>query len=85
MKENNETADGSKVLGFTFDNINVQTETAACTAVVDEYKKGLKCGSIDVDKNLPEFLQKLKDAGIDTIIAEKQKQLDQWLKDNGVQ
>mgnify|MGYP002518857977 CR=1 FL=1 len=85
LKENNETADVSKVLGFTFDNSNVQTETAACTAVVDEYKKGLKCGSIDVDKNLPEFLQKLKDAGIDTIIAEKQKQLDQWLKDNGVQ
>lgn len=85
LKENNESADVSKTLGFNFDNSEVQTETAACSAVVDEYKKGLKSGSIDVDKYLPEFLEKLRDAGINTIIQNKQKQLDQWMADNAVQ
>lgn len=85
LKENNETADVAKVLGFVFDNSSVQTETAACTAVIDEYKNGLRSGSIDVDKNLPEFLKKLEDAGINTIIEEKQRQLDQWAADNHIQ
>lgn len=80
LKENNEKSDVSKVLGFAFDNSNVQTEIAACSAVVDEYKKGFKSGSIDVDKNLPEFLNKLKDAGIDRIMDEEQEQLNEWLK-----
>jgi len=37
---------------------------------------------VDVDSVLPEFRQALKDAGIDKVIAEKQRQLDEWLAGN---
>ena len=35
-------------------------------------------GTIDPAKKLPEFIEKLKAAGIEKVIAEKQKQLDAW-------
>ena len=33
----------------------------------------------DIETTLPEFQEQLKSAGIDEIIAEKQRQLDEWL------
>ncbi|MDQ6420182.1 DUF3502 domain-containing protein [Paenibacillus sp. LHD-117] len=42
-------------------------------------------GTLDPEKNLPDFISKLKAAGIDKVIAEKQKQLDEWAKVNNVQ
>ena len=41
-----------------------------------------RCGSLDPETELPKFQQSLKDAGIDEIIAEKQKQLDAWAAEN---
>ncbi|MBO9608448.1 MAG: DUF3502 domain-containing protein, partial [Paenibacillaceae bacterium] len=38
----------------------------------------LSIGAVDPDVELPKFLEKLKNAGADAIIAEKQKQLDAW-------
>lgn len=46
--------------------------------IVDQYRRGLESGVLDPDKELPAFLGKLQSAGIDKIIAEKQKQLDEW-------
>lgn len=74
----NKTATPSGALGFVFDAANVATEMAACTNVIDQYKNALMGGVIDPDEALPKFVQELKDAGIDNIIAEKQKQLDAW-------
>ena len=37
-------------------------------------------GFYDVDTYLPEFRQALKDAGVETVIAELQKQYDAWLE-----
>ena len=66
-------------MGFVFDDTNVVNEVTACTNVIQQYAYGLEVGAVDVDTVLPEFQQALKDAGIDTIIAEKQSQLDAWL------
>ncbi|URN95067.1 MAG: ABC transporter substrate-binding protein [Candidatus Pristimantibacillus lignocellulolyticus] len=82
--EFNETATPSKALGFIFDGTNVKTEYAAVSNVITEYKLPLETGSVDPAKILPQFIEKLKAAGIDKIVAEKQKQLDEWAKANGV-
>ncbi|RCW47498.1 ABC transporter substrate-binding protein [Paenibacillus prosopidis] len=83
MKEFNTIAIKSKALGFTFDSTSVKTEFAAVTNVMTQYRIALECGALDPDKSLPEFIKKLKDAGIDKIINEKQKQLDAWAATNG--
>jgi putative aldouronate transport system substrate-binding protein len=36
-------------------------------------------GSVDPEEYLPKAIEKFKEAGIDTIIAEAQKQLNEWL------
>ncbi|KQX45936.1 ABC transporter substrate-binding protein [Paenibacillus sp. Root444D2] len=80
----NKTALKSKALGFSFNAESVKAEVAACTAVLGEYGTPLNTGVLDVDKILPELLKKLEDAGINKIIQEKQKQLDEWAKENNV-
>ncbi|WP_337102589.1 ABC transporter substrate-binding protein [Paenibacillus sp. YIM B09110] len=79
LKEFNDNAIKSKALGFTFDSSSVKTEVAAVTNVVVQYRMALENGVLDPDIALPEFISKMKDAGIDKIIAEKQKQLDAWV------
>ena len=69
----------SKAFGYTFDISNVKTQAAAVSSVIGEYGPSLSCGVVDVDEKLPEFIQALKDAGIDDVIAENQKQFDAWL------
>ena len=48
-----------------------------------KYKNGLECGMLDPAETLPQMNQELKDAGLDTIIAEKQAQLHAWLAEQG--
>ena len=43
------------------------------------YHKARGCGALVPVTTLPQFNSELKDAGIDTIIEEKQAQLDAWL------
>ncbi|ALS28583.1 ABC transporter substrate-binding protein [Paenibacillus sp. 32O-W] len=79
----NKSATFSKALGFTFDAGPVKTEVAAVTNVNNQFKAGLESGTVDPSK-LDDFLSKLKSAGLDKIIAEKQKQLDEWAKANNI-
>ncbi|QAY65789.1 ABC transporter substrate-binding protein [Paenibacillus protaetiae] len=85
MSSFNNSAKHSKALGFGFDPTPVKTEYAAVTNVITQYKLPLETGSVDPAKVLPDFIAKLKSAGIDKIIAEKQKQLDAWAQANSVQ
>lgn len=82
MKAFNKAAKFSPALGFTFDANPVKTEIAAVTNVINQYKVGLESGSLD-PAVVPEFVSKLKAAGLDKIMAEKQKQLDAWAAANG--
>ncbi|WP_336772500.1 ABC transporter substrate-binding protein [Paenibacillus sp. MMO-58] len=84
-EEFNKAANRSKAMGFGFDPTPVKTEYAAVSNVITQYKMPLETGSVDPEKVLPEFISKLKAAGIDKIIAEKQKQLDAWARANSVQ
>ncbi|WP_152393242.1 ABC transporter substrate-binding protein [Paenibacillus guangzhouensis] len=83
-KEFNEQAVKSKAMGFTMDSESVKTEIAAVSNVLSQYYLVLETGAVDPDKELPKLIEKLKAAGIDKVIAEKQRQLDEWAKSEGV-
>ncbi|GAA3404535.1 ABC transporter substrate-binding protein [Paenibacillus hodogayensis] len=78
LKNFNNEATKSKALGFSFDTSPVKTEIAALMNVTSQYATSLETGSVDTKKVLPQFIEKLKIAGIDKVIAEKQKQLNAW-------
>lgn len=78
----NNSAISAKSLGFNFDNEPVKNEVAACISIWKEYMDGLLTGAVDPDITLPKAIEKFKAAGVDKIIAEKQRQLDAWVAKN---
>ncbi|MEV5026327.1 ABC transporter substrate-binding protein [Paenibacillus sp. LPE1-1-1.1] len=79
FKEFNQNAKVSPGLGFVFDSEPVKAEVGALANVIRQYQRALETGSVDVDKTLAEYEKKLKDAGVDKVVAEKQKQFDAFL------
>ncbi|KRE48820.1 ABC transporter substrate-binding protein [Paenibacillus sp. Soil522] len=79
FKEFNQNAKVSPGLGFVFDSEPVKAEVGALANVIRQYQRALETGSVDVDKILAEYEAKLKDAGVDKVVAEKQKQFDEFL------
>ncbi|MDI9521087.1 MAG: ABC transporter substrate-binding protein [Bacillota bacterium] len=65
-------------LGFALDEGPIMIELAAIRQVVAEYMEPLCKGLADPDTELPKFLDALEAAGVDTAIAEMQRQLDAW-------
>lgn len=82
--QQNEEATVSPFIGFKYDSAVVKTEEANTTALSGEYDTLLMTGSIDPEKKLPEYADRLKKAGIDKMIADIQTQFDAWLKDKGM-
>lgn len=74
----NENSSVSELLGFVFDQEAVKSQVAQCQSVIDQYFRSIVRGTVDPDTYIPEFLEKLKLAGVDDIIAEKQAQLNTW-------
>ncbi len=74
----NEGSINSPALGFTFDAEPVKTQVAALKNVQSQYAPGLETGAVDPAK-VDEYYNKLKQNGLDDVIAEKQKQLDAFL------
>ncbi|OCT15228.1 hypothetical protein A8709_14095 [Paenibacillus pectinilyticus] len=79
-QKENETAKASPIMGFKFVNSAVTAEIANITTVLDQYNPGLSTGTVAASEKLKEFQDKLKAAGVDKVIAEAQKQLDEWKK-----
>ena len=71
----------SRILQYhhgNFDVTDVSTEFSAVSAVIEQYSDSLDAGAVNPEEALPEFRKALKDAGIDAVIAENQRQLDEW-------
>ena len=68
--------------GFVWDSTDVTNEVVACTTVLNKYKKGLETGDVDPDSVWDQMKAEFEEAGIEKILTEKQKQLDNWLADN---
>lgn len=75
----NEEAVKSRAMGFSFDISSVKSQVASVSNVLNQYDGGLQTGTSD-PALLEEYVKKLKEAGIEQIIAEKQKQLNEWLE-----
>ncbi len=75
----NEGAVVSKASGFTFNVAPVATQYTAVTNVYNQYQKAIEFGFSDPDTAIAEMNDAMKKAGLEDIIAEKQKQLDAWL------
>lgn len=80
MKQFNESAVVSPAYGFRLDYSKITFDLEPLRAVIEEYDRKLGCGVLDVDKALPEFQRKLRENGSEELIAEVQRQLDQWKK-----
>ncbi len=78
FKEFNDSAQLAPTLGFRFNPSAVTTEIAAINNVLEEFKATIYSGSVDVDEYLGKLNTKLKEQGIDKVIAEVQKQVDEW-------
>lgn len=74
----NEEGVPAPLLGFNFDASDVLPELAALNNAKDQFWAPLMTGSVDPDKYLPKAIEQLKAAGLDKIIEEAQKQLDEW-------
>lgn len=81
--EFNRTARKSPALGFTFDPAPIKSTYLAVRAVMNDYRGGLETGTLDPERMLPQFRTRLREAGIDRVIREKQRQLDAWLSERG--
>jgi hypothetical protein len=68
----------SGLLGFTPDLSMMPIQLQNIAMVWQKYYPSLMTGSVDVDTELPKFNQELKQAGLDEVRAEVQKQLDAW-------
>lgn len=81
LKDYNKTASISRVIGFEFNASPVKTEISSCREQVEKYIEGLMDGEYDPVKYLPILNTELEKAGVNKLIAEKQKQFDAWVED----
>lgn len=65
-------------LGFRLRTQPIDAELTAIRAVTDGMNRAIMTGSVDPDVEVPKYLQALKDAGLDAVKAEVQKQYDAW-------
>lgn len=77
------TAKSIPILGWAFDPSSLETEMGSLSNVAAEYALALNTGTIDPAAKLPEFIQKLKDNGIDKVVEEANKQLTDYLAAKG--
>ncbi|MEK3799362.1 ABC transporter substrate-binding protein [Peribacillus sp. FSL H8-0477] len=78
FKEFNASAVKSPSLGFNFNSDPVRSELASITNISKEFYPALATGSVKPEEYLPKFNEKLKNAGIDKVLKEIQKQYDEW-------
>lgn len=78
FKEFNDASVKAPSFGFDFNLEPVSAQVAAFRNVLDEFGKSLYTGSVDPDKYLPELNKKLEAAGIQDVIDEMQRQVDEW-------
>ncbi len=79
LREFNNGGTLSPAFGFTWDSSSMANQITACNNVVSQYDAALRWGNLNPDETLDEFNAELEAAGINEIIEEKQRQLDEYL------
>ncbi|MDR3284959.1 MAG: ABC transporter substrate-binding protein [Treponema sp.] len=76
----NESAVPSQLLGFSMDLTPVENEVINCKNTWMKYYTDIRTGASDPDKMLPGIIAELRKKGMDTIIAEAQRQVDEFVQ-----
>ncbi len=79
----NDTAVSSVAAGFRFEMSSVDAEYSACVQVFNEFGYALENGGYapeDVPSAIQAYQQALDDAGYQTVLAEAQRQYEEWKK-----
>lgn len=79
VKFNKEETTISKAFGFSFDNTPVVDQYTACANIFDKYFKAIISGTVDIESTIAQANQEFEAAGLQDIIDEKQRQLDEFL------
>lgn len=79
FREFNESAKRSELLGFSYNPEPVTNEEAAIINIFDQYIDALFTGVSDPAVQLEEFNEKMRKAGMNKILEEKQKQVNEFL------
>jgi len=74
----NELGVGTAFVGFVFDSEPVAIQMAAMRSVVDEFRTPLTVGAMDLSTAIPAYLEALRAAGADDVLAEINRQLDDF-------
>ena len=82
VKELNEKAEPSVLLGFTLDTTPIADELANCIQIAERYKGELLTGTADPEVMVPQMMEELRAAGFDKIVAEAQSQVDAFMATN---
>lgn len=83
MEERNTSSPASQLLGFTFNQEPVKNQIAELEAVTSEIFPVLMCGAMsDFDAYIEEAAARMEAAGLDDVIAEAQRQYEEWVSSN---
>ena len=77
-KKLNDEAVEYPLSGFTFDNSNVTAEMTAIDTVNSQFSV-LNKGAQNPDEYFEDFKERQKEAGVDKVLAEYQRQIDEFL------
>lgn len=82
MQYNNEHSETSSIFGFIFDSTPVKTEYSQVSAAHSEFKDVLANGAMpDFDEYMAKVNTKFQSSGIDKLLEEANRQLEQWKKE----
>lgn len=82
-QEFDNNADKSPALGFAFDPTKIKAVYSSVNNAYNEYMPALLTGAADPEEVLPKAMEKLRAAGLDTLLEEMQKQYDEWRSEKG--
>ena len=80
IKKMNAEAVTSPIYGFCFNPDPVKTEMSAMQNIAQEFTGQLFGGTMPTEPTLKKYQDKLDAAGIDKVLAEMQRQVDEWKK-----
>lgn len=80
VKALNENALPSPTLGFSFNTEPVANELSACIAIYTQYRSVLTTGTKDPQETIDAMLDQMYASGLQTILDEAQRQIDEWAK-----
>jgi putative aldouronate transport system substrate-binding protein len=80
VRQQNEEAVPSVMLGFMLDTDPVVNEIMNCRLVWDKYTVDFSTGAANPDELIPVVIAELKASGFDKVLAEAQRQVDEFSK-----